>query len=101
MDSAEAGQSGATKNVSENGFRLVVRGVGDGYLGGVSVFDQLGEKCVAGAARGILEVGFVSLGLCGDVRPRNVKWQRVLRGQLRDEFLVGVRGAAAQLVIEV
>ncbi len=101
MDSAEAGQTGAAKNVSENGFCLIVGGVGHGDLGGEAVFDQLCEEGVAGAAGGVLEVGFVAFGFRGNVRASDVKRQREVRGQVGYEFLVGVRGATPQLVIEM
>jgi hypothetical protein len=99
MDAAEAGEAGAAEDVGEDGFGLVVGGVGYGDAIDFFCGDEAGEKVVAGAAGGVFEIGFFAFGLGGDVEAFEMKVEMMLGGELGDEFFVGVGGAAAELVI--
>jgi hypothetical protein len=87
--------------VSENGFGLIIGGVGYGDSGGVAAGDKLIEKGVPRAAPGVFEVSSVSFGVGGDIGAPGVEGEGVFRGEGGDKFLVGVGSSAAELMIEV
>jgi hypothetical protein len=101
MDAAEAGESSAAEDVSENGFGLVVGSVGDGDFVELAFGDEALKEGVAGAAGGVFEVGALAFGFGGDVFADDEELQGVLGGEIGDEFFVGVGSAPAQFVIEV
>lgn len=101
MDTAQASEPRPPQNVREHGFRLIVGGVRNRHAIHVVLLCDLPEILIAGAARGILEIGTVSFGPCGNVRGSAAKLQLVFCSQLGHKFFVGVRSLAAQFVIEV
>jgi hypothetical protein len=101
VNSGEPGETGAAKNVREDGFGLVIGGVGNGNFVEMGFGGEAFKEGVAGAAGGVFEVGVLARGLGGDVFVRQEKWEMVAGGEGCDESLVGVRGSATQFVIEV
>jgi len=101
VDATEACEAGASQDVSENGFSLIVGGVGYGDSGGVPCGDELIEEGVTRSAPSVFEIGFVAFSICGDIGAPSVEGEGMFRGEGGDEFLVGVGSAAAELMIEV
>src|SRR6516162_1864245 len=101
VNSGEPGETGAAKNVREDGFGLVIGSVGNGNFVEMSVAGEAFKERVAGAPRGVFEVGVLAPGLGGHVLVRKEKWKIVAGSEGSDESLVGVGGSATQFVIEV
>jgi len=101
MNAREACESGAAKNVGENSLGLIVRGVRGGDGGEMLFFGDLREPGVAGAASGVFEVSLCSGGELRDVCAMSLEIESEMSGEFGDELFVGVRGAAAEFVIEV
>ena len=101
MNSAQASQSGAPKNVRKHRFGLVVGRVRYRNFCDQAVGNELIEKRVARTAGGIFKVSFVALSSRGHVCSSYVKWQVVLPGELGHKFLVGIGCTAPNLVIEM
>jgi|SRR5215469_2948061 len=101
VNSGEPGQTGAAKNVREDGFSLVIGSVGNRNFVEMSVAGEAFKEGVAGAAGGVFEVGVLARGFGGNVFVRKEKWKNVAGGEGSDESLVGVGGSATQFVIEV
>ena len=101
MNAAEAGESGAAQDVRENGFGLVVGGMGDSDFVDVALGDQFGEEAVAGAARGVFKVGFFAASFGFYVGSADMKRDLELLCELNDGAFVGIGGSAAKFVIEV
>jgi hypothetical protein len=101
VNSGEPGETGAAKNVGENGFGLVIGSVGNGNFVEVSVAGEAFKEGVAGAAGGVFEVGVLEPGLGGHVFVRKEKWKIVAGGEGSDESFISFGGSATQFVIEV
>jgi hypothetical protein len=85
----------------EDGFSLIVGSVSHGDFIQIMLSDELFEEGIASTTCGILKVGMFPPGFRRDILPEYEKGQIVLSRKLGHEFLVGARGFAAQLVIEV
>ena len=101
MDASESGESGAAKDVGEDGFGLVVSGVSDGNSGAMAGINQRLEEIIASTTASVFEVGAFHFGFTSYMSGSRVKFQSMFGGEIGDEFFVGVRGAAAEFVIEV
>jgi hypothetical protein len=101
VDGAEALGPGAAEELHEDGFGLVVEGVGGEDRVGVAGVEEGGEEIVADGAGGLFD-GFAGFGCAGgDVRV--VKVERDFEGdaEIFDETLVGVGLGCAEAVIDV
>ncbi len=101
VDSGEAAGAGAAKEAQENGFGLVVAGVGRGYgiegkRGGGAL-----EKGVAGAASGGFEREVEKGGERCDILSFDLAVKSELGGDIAHEIRIGVGVRSAQTVIEV
>jgi len=101
VNAAKAGEAGAAEDVSEDGFGLVVGGVGHGNFVEKAFGDETVEEGIAGTARGVFKIGALAFGFSGDVFAGHEELQAVFGGEPGDEFLVGFGGAAPQFVIEM
>ncbi len=101
MDGAETGEPRAAKDVGEHGFGLIFGGVRGGNAVHDALLDEASEERVAGAAGGILEIGFFAASTGGDVLAADVQGQAELFGEASDEGFVGVGGFSAQFVVEM
>src|SRR5882724_12462988 len=101
MDSAEAGEPRSAQDVRKHGFRLVVSRVCNRDARERARFHERAEIIVARATCRVLQIGAFLLGFLCNVNGSRVKLQSMLCRKLSDEFFVGVRSLAAQLVIEM
>jgi len=101
MDAGKSGESRATQNVRQHGFRLIVGRVRDGDAIEAALLYEALKEGVSRPPRYIFQIAAFALGPRGDVFRGHEKFQTVLRREPRDEFLVELRSPAAQFVIEV
>ena len=101
MNATEPSEACAAKDVSEDGFRLIVGGVGHGDSIELAIRNETLEEGVSRAAGRVFKVGALAFGLRGDVFVGNKKLQVELPGEFTNELFVAVGGFAAQLVVEV
>jgi len=107
VDAGEAFGPGAAEELGEDGFGLVVKGVGGGHRMERNIGEELSKPRIAEAAGGFFD-GFGWLvgggmggALSGGVDLMNVKREVELRGESGDEGQVGVGFRTAQAVVEV
>jgi hypothetical protein len=67
VNAAEASEAGATQEVSEDGFGLVVGGVRDGDSVDLAFGNEALKEGIASTPRGVFEIGPFAHGLGGDV----------------------------------
>jgi len=101
MDAAKSGESRATQDVRQDGFRLIVGGVRDGDAVEPAFLREALKKGVSRAPRHIFQIAVFAFGFRGNIFRGHKKLQTMLRRKFRNEFFVGLRGPAAQFVIEV
>jgi len=101
MDAGETGDTGTAEKVSQHRFGLIVGGVSGGDTAGVAASGDLRKKLVTRAASSVFEIGFLVARFGSNICAGDMKGEIVKRGELGDEFLVGIGSAAAQTVIEV
>ena len=101
VDGAEAFGPGAAEELHDDGFGLVVEGVGGEDGVGVAGGEERGEEVVAEVAGGFFD-GFVCLSdTTGDAGLVKVEWDVVGDAEIFDEVLVGVGFFAAKAVVDV
>ena len=101
MDGGEAFSPGAAEELHEDGFGLVVEGVGGEDAVGVAGGEEGVEKVVAGVAGGFFD-GFFCFGYsCRDVGLMEVEGDVECDAKVFDELLVGVGFFAAEVVVDV
>ena len=101
MNAAEAGEAGTAQDMCEDGFGLVVGGVGHGNARAAGGVHEGLEKGVAGAAGGVFEIGAFFFCFVCHVGGGRMKFQGMTGGQLGHELFVGIGETAAKFVIEV
>jgi len=101
MNTGETGESSATEKMGENSFGLIIGGVGRSDTGEVLLLGDLREPFITSSPTGVFEVAFGAFGKTGDVSVRGVALQLETIGESGNEFLVGSRSLAPQLVIEM
>jgi hypothetical protein len=101
VDGAEAFGPCAAEEFHEDGFGLVVKGVGGEDGVGVAGVEEGGEEVVACVAGGFFD-GFVSLGYAvGNVGMVEMKGDVEADAEIFDESLVGIGFFAAETVVDV
>jgi hypothetical protein len=101
VDAGEAFGPGSAKELHEDGFGLVVEGVGGEDGVGVAGVEESGEEFVAGVAGGFFD-GFV-FGNCALLHVGLMEVERDIQvdAEVFDELLVGVGFFAAEVVVDV
>ncbi len=101
MDSGEAAGSGSAQQTQEDGFGLIVAGVGGGNavesIGGGGAL----EKMVAGAASGGFDREMKPRGEGGDIFGFDGGVERQAGGELTNEGGIGLRVRAAKIMVEM
>ena len=101
MDAGEAFGPGAAEEFAEDGFGLIVQGVGGGDGVQTTRGQELSEPGVAQAASGFFD-GFALLaGFRSGIDVAGVELETQRRGEFSGEILVGVRVGSAQPVMEM
>ncbi len=106
VDGAQAFGPGAAEELHENGFGLVVEGVGGEDAVGVAGGEEGGEEIVAGVAGGFFDGFGVATGsgfgdAAGNVGVVEVERDVEADAEVFDEALVGVGFFAAEVVVDV
>ena len=101
VDSAEAFGPGSAEELHEDGFGLVVEGVGGEDGVGVAVGDEGGEVVVAEVAGGFFDGLAGWADSVGDVGLVDVEGDFEAGAEVGDELLVGVGFCAADAVVDV
>jgi len=106
VDCAEAFGPGSAEELHENGFGLVVEGVGGEDGVGVAGVEEGGEEVVAGVAGGLFDGLGVTFGAgfgdaLGDVGLMEMEGDVEGDAEVFDEALVGVGFFAAEVVVDV
>ena len=101
VDGAEAFGPGSAEELHEDGFGLVVEGVGGEDGVGVAGGEEGGEEFVAGVAGGFFDGLFCGGDAGGDVGVVKVEGDVEADAEVFDELLVGVGFFAAEIVVDV
>jgi hypothetical protein len=106
VDRAKAFGPGSAEELHEDGFGLVVEGVGGENAVGVAGGEEGGEEIVAEVAGGFLDSFGISVGpglrdAAGDVCVMEVEENVELDAEVFDEALVGVGFCSAKTVVDV
>ena len=101
MNAGEASRARATQEMSEDRFRLIVRGVGDGHAGDLAGGSCAFKKGVPQAASGILEIPVVFLCRGGHVLLLQNKFEMESAGEAGRKISVGIGFGAAQGVMKM
>ncbi len=101
MDAAQALGPGAAQELGQNGFGLVVAGVGGGHGLHLARSHELPEPAVAQAAGGLLDGFGVFLGRCPGIDPRLVEGQAKFGCKRAGKGQVAVGLLAAQAVVQM
>ena len=106
VDGAEAFGPCAAEELHEDGFGLVVEGVGGEDGVGVAGGEECGEEFVASVAGGFFDGFGISIGAgfgeaCGDVGLVEVEGNVEADAEVFDELLVGIGFFATEVVVDV
>jgi hypothetical protein len=106
VDRAEAFGPGSAEELHEDGFGLVVEGMGGENAVGVAGGEEGGEEVIAGVASGLFDGLGVAIGsgfgnAVGDVGLVQVERDVEADAEVFDELLVGVGFFAAEVVVDV
>ena len=101
VDAGKAFQPGAAEELHEDGFGLVVEGVGGEDVGGVALGEEGLEGLVAEGAGGFFEAFLVEGGLLASVDAADVEGDGEAGAEGFDEGLVGVGFVGSERVIDV
>ncbi|HUI53248.1 MAG TPA: hypothetical protein VLX60_15795 [Terriglobales bacterium] len=101
MDRTEAGKTGPSQDVSENGFGLIIHRVRCSDAIGCPLRYELLEECVTSATPCIFEIGLFTARLGGDIGVGHVNGKTELFRESGYEFFVRVGSLSAESVIEM
>jgi hypothetical protein len=101
MNPTEASEPGSAKDVGQDRFGLIIGGMGDCDFVELAFGHETVEEGVTGKPGGTLQIGVFALRLGGDVLAADEKGKRVACREVSYEFLVSIRGAATEFMIEV
>lgn len=99
--SGESGEAGSTEDAVENGFDLIVGGMGERDVAGAASLGDFGEEAMSPVAGGRFETALRALLPQGRIEPAAVAREAQFFCQTADKGFVGVGFGPPELVIKM